>query len=170
MSVTKKTFLIWWIGGLLAFAAAIVLHNPLIIEAVPEGILDHQAAPDAAAVNTIHAAWKDAGVFEQARLAMFGDLVFIQIYAFGALLGGLYYARKSDFLVGSVGKLIVLAAVVFFLTDNAETISQLIQHSQDEGSDRLAMIASTCQGPKVVTFMTTFLGLIVALILERFRR
>ena len=58
MKVTKRTAIIWWVSGLIAFAITIYLGSPLAIEAVPGGILDHQQATDAAAVNAIQSAWQ----------------------------------------------------------------------------------------------------------------
>ena len=93
---SKKAFLIWWLGGLAIFALSIAIHSPLAIEAVPKGILDHQAAPDAASVNAIQQAWQEAGQIGQARLAMISDLIFIGVYGVGAVLGGVFYARSLN--------------------------------------------------------------------------
>ena len=86
--LSKESYLIWWLGGLAIFAVSLMIHAPLAIEAVPGGILDHQAASDAGEVDRIQTAWRDAGLMTQARLAMASDLVFILVYSFGALRAG----------------------------------------------------------------------------------
>ena len=48
--ISKDYYMVWWLGGLAIFAISIMIHAPLAIEAVPGGILDHQAAANAAAV------------------------------------------------------------------------------------------------------------------------
>ncbi len=169
MMVTKRSFLMWWIGGLVAFAGAIVLHAPLIIDSVPGGILDHQAAPDAAAVDAIHAGWKEAGVFGQATWAIISDLIFIVIYSYGAFLGGRYFLSKPDKVLRNLGGIIAFAAIVFLVSDLGETTSQLIEVLGDAGSDTLAMIASTLQGPKSISFVVSFLCIAIALVLEPLR-
>jgi uncharacterized membrane protein len=169
MMVTKRSFLIWWIGGLVAFAGAIALHAPLITDAVPGGIIDHQAAPDAATVDAIHAGWKEAGVFGQATWAIISDLIFIVIYGYGAFLGGRYFLSKPDTLLRGLGWIVAIAAIIFLISDLGETGSQLIEVLNDAGSETLAMIASTLQGPKSVSFVVSFLGIAIALVLEPFR-
>ncbi len=169
MMVSKRSFLMWWIGGLVAFAGAIALHAPLNIDAVPGGILDHQAAPDAATVDAIHTGWKDAGVFGQAMWAMISDLIFIVIYSYGAYLGGRYFLSKPDNLLRGLGWIVAIAAIIFLISDLGETGSQLIEVLNDAGSDTLALIASTLQGPKSVSFVVSFLCIAVALMLEPLR-
>ncbi len=168
--ISKKTFVLWWICGLVAFAISIYLHNPLNIDGVPGGILDHQAAPDAQAVNAIHDAWKSAGVFNQVALAMISDLIFIQIYSLGAILGGMYFRSRPGAALRVIGGFVLAAGVIFYVTDVVETGSQLTQVIQDAGSDNLAYVASTMQPIKTFTFLVTFFGIIAALLVERFKR
>ena len=164
--VQRKTFLTTWIGGLIAFAIVIAVGLPLGITAVPGGILDHQAAGSAATVNTIHAAWKEAGVFGTARTAMIGDLIFIGIYGVGSVLGGLYFRNTIGGSLRTMGTLILAAGVVFVFTDYGETISQLVQVLNDGGSDTLAGIAATLRPFKIVAWLITFFGISVALLIE----
>ncbi|MXO90503.1 hypothetical protein [Pontixanthobacter aquaemixtae] len=164
--VQRKTFLMWWIGGLIAFAIVIAMSLPLGITEVPGGIADHQAAGDAATVNAIHAAWTEAGVMEQARYSMIGDLVFIGIYGIGATLGGLYYRAAGTGFLRHLGTVIAIAGAVFLLTDYGETIAQFIQASANAGSDELAGFAATVRPPKMIAFMVSFLGVLLALALE----
>ncbi len=168
MTVTKRTFLIWFFGGLAAFAVAIVLHIPLVIESVPGGIAEHQSAPDAETVDRIHAAWQSAGVYTQAHWAMIADLIFIGIYGVGCVLGGLYYRTKPQGALLALGWISLLSGVVFLLTDYGETIAQFIQLVQQQGSDSLAEFASTLRPIKMATWTSAFLAIIAALIFERF--
>ncbi len=166
--VGKKAFLIGWLGGLAVFAVSLTFHAPLAIDAVPGGILDHQAAPDAASVDAIQQAWETAGLTSQARLAMITDLIFIGIYGVGAALGGLYFRARDGWLLKALGLITLAAALVFLVTDYVETILQFIQLMRFEGSDTLAGIASKMGPAKVVTFLVALFGPILALILERF--
>ncbi len=166
--VQRKTFLAWWIGGLVVFAAIIVLGMPLGIEDVPGGILDHQAAGTAANVNAIHNAWAAAGLMETARNAMIGDLVFIGIYGIGSVLGGLYFRSVGSGWLKHLGTLVALSGVVFLFTDYGETIAQLLQLLANEGSDGLAGFAATLRPIKIVAWVATFVGVIVAMVLQRF--
>ena len=170
MTVSKRTFLIFWIGGLVIFAGSLVLHAPLAIEAVPGGILDHQGAPHAVAVDAIQRAWRDAGLLETAKTAMISDLVFIGIYGLGAALGGLYFrasgrALGKDGLTG-LGVAILAAGVVFLVTDYAETITQLIQLTRFAGNDAMAGFASSMGVPKALSFLFSFFAVPVALVWE----
>ncbi len=168
MTVAKRTFLIWFLGGLAAFVVAIVLHVPLVVDGVPGGIADHQSAPDAAAVDAIHAAWQAAGVYAQARWAMVSDLIFIGIYGVGCVLGGLYYRAKSTIVLRLLGWIALFSGGVFLLTDYGETIAQFIQLVEQRGSDDLAQFASTLRPIKMVTWTSAFLAIIAALIVERY--
>ena len=168
MTVSKRAFLIWFLGGLGAFAVAIILHIPLAIDSVPGGIADHQSAPDAATVDRIHAAWLSAEVYAQAHWAMIADLIFIGIYGMGCVLGGLYYRANSMAALRILGWVALASGVVFLLTDYGETIAQFIQLVQQRGSDSLAAFASTLRPIKMATWSSAFLVIVAALIIERF--
>ncbi len=162
-----RAFLWTWIGGLVLFALVIALGLPLGITAVPGGILDHQAAGTAAEIDRIQRAWAEAGLLEQARLAMIGDLVFIGVYGVGSLLGGLYFNRVGSGGLKTLGRLIALAGVVFLITDYAETICQFIQLSRMAGDDTLAEIAATARPTKILAWLISFFGMLLALALTR---
>lgn len=166
----RKKFLVWWIGGLLAFAIVLFLHFPLITEAVPGGIGEHQTAPDAATVNAIQSAWVDAGVIGDAKIAMMGDLIFIAIYGIGSVLGGLYFRAVGTGMMRHIGTFVLICGVVFLLSDYGETIAQFIQLTRGEGSDSLAHIASTLRPIKMAAWLGTFFGIIAAFIIRRFVR
>lgn len=168
MMVSKRAFLIWWLGGLAIFAVSLVLHSPLAIDAVPGGILDHQAAPDAATVNAIQSAWQDAGLIGQARLAMISDLIFIGVYGLGCLFGGLYYRASGSGALVTMGWIALAMGAVFLVTDYVETALQFVQLVQLEGSDTLAGIASSVGPLKVLSFLVAAAVLAVALVWERF--
>lgn len=150
------------------FAGALVLHAPLAIEAVPGGILDHQAAPDADAVDRIQSAWDSAGLIQQAQMAMIADSVFIGVYGIGCVLGGLYFLRSGLVILKGLGLLILIAGLVFLGSDYGETIAQLIQLISLRGDNGLAWLASTLQPIKVVSWIVTFLTILMALIWERY--
>jgi len=166
--VSKKTFLIWWLGGLAAFAVSTTIHSGLAIAAVPGGILDHQAAPDAASVDAIQNAWEAAGLYGRARLAMITDLIFIGIYGVGCVLGGLYYRAQSGRVLALLGWVAAAMGVVFLFTDYVETILQFIQLLSFEGSDAMAGITSLMGPSKVASFLVAAGALLIALIWERF--
>lgn len=163
----RKKFLVWWGGGLLSFAIVLFLHFPLITDAVPGGIGEHQAAPDAATVNAIQSAWAEAGVIGDAKIAMIGDLIFIGIYGIGCVLGGLYFRAFGTGIVRHIGTFVLICGIVFLLTDYGETIAQFIQLTNGEGSDSLANFASTLRPIKMAVWIGTFIGIIAALIIER---
>ena len=167
MIVSKRTFLIWWLAGLAAFAFTLVLHIPLTIDAVPGGIGDHQRAPDAATVNAIHAGWQAAGVYGQAHWAMATDLIFIGIFGIGCVLAGLHYRVKQPAMLRALGWIALASGVVFLLTDYGETIAQFIQLLQNRGSDGLAQFASTLRPIKMVSWIGGFLSVLAALITDR---
>ena len=168
MTVSKRSFLIWWIGGLLAFAAALALHIPLITEGVPGGIVDHQAAPDASTVNAIQHSWRMDGLWGHAVIAMVSDLVFIGIYGTGCVLGGLYYRSKPGSLLRTLGWAALVSGIVFLFTDYGETIAQFVQLLQFAGDDRLAGLASSLRPLKMLTWSLAFLALLAALLADRF--
>lgn len=168
MSVSKRSFLTWFSGGLAAFAVAIYLHLPLAVEGVPEGMAAHQRAPDAATIDAIHAAWKSAGVYGAARTAMISDLIFIGIYGIGCVLGGLYYRSKAGGIQRIMGWVALVSGVVFIVTDYGETVAQFIQLSRGAGDDQLAGLASTLRPFKMASWIGAFLALVAALLIERF--
>ncbi len=167
MIISKRAFLTWWIGGLVAFAIVIFLHLPLAVEGVPGGIAEHQSAPDAATVDAIHAAWLEAGVYDQARWAMIADLVFIGIYGVGCVLGGLYFRTLAKPLLRALGWVAVAAGIAFLLTDYGETIAQLIQVTAGAGDDGLAQFASTLRPIKMASFIAAFLSIVAGLVVGR---
>jgi hypothetical protein len=63
--------------------------------------------------------------------------------------------------------LIMVAALLFCVTDYAETISQFVQAMQYKGSDLLAGIAATARPIKSLAWVITFVGLLAALLLRR---
>lgn len=168
MTISKRTAMTWWIGGLIAFGVTINLGLPLAIDAVPGGILDHQAAPDAKTVNAIQNAWQDADVIEQARAAMIADLVFIGIFGIGCVLAGLHYKHSRLGALRLLGRTALVAGIVFLATDYGETISQFIQVTRMQGSDQLANIASTVRPIKVGAWIIAFLSVLIALLADRF--
>ncbi|NVE93823.1 hypothetical protein [Altererythrobacter lutimaris] len=165
--ISKRSFLYWWIGGLIAFAITLYLHTPLVVEGVPGGILDHQAAPDAATVDAIQGAWREYGVMDQARIAMISDLIFIGIYGIGCVLGGLYFRRLSSVFVRALGWVALAGGVAFLITDYGETVSQLIQLTQGAGDDTLAGIASGLRPIKIASFIAAFVAILAGLIAAR---
>ena len=165
--LSKESYLIWWLGGLAIFAVSLMIHAPLAIEAVPGGILDHQAASDAGEVDRIQTAWRDAGLMTQARLAMASDLVFILVYSFGALRAGQYFRAKPSPALKALGWTAIIAASMFFVTDFAETLLQFYQAIRMEGSDMLSFIASSMGPAKVVSFLVSFGVIVIALIAQR---
>ncbi len=63
--MTRTKVLLYWLIGLASFAMTLALHTPLILTAVPGGMLDHQAAGTAAEVDRIQAAWRSGGCFKR---------------------------------------------------------------------------------------------------------
>ncbi|MHA7818577.1 MAG: hypothetical protein ACX930_02895 [Erythrobacter sp.] len=168
MTPSKRTALIWWIGGLVAFGIVISLHIPLSIDAVPGGMLEHQRAPDADTVDAIQRAWQLAGVSDEAAVAMISDLVFIGIYGVGCVLAGLYFRSSEQVVLRALGWTALASGVVFLATDYGETIAQFIQLMRMQGDDRLAGFASSLGPAKVTSWIGGFLAVILALIAERF--
>lgn len=168
MTLSKKTFLAWWLSGLAIFALSIFLHSPLAIAGVSEGILDHQGAGSAARVEQIQQLWADAGLLTTARLAMQSDLIFIGVYGIGAVLAGAYYRASDARLLRVTGWVLALSGVVFLASDYLETLLQLVQLNRFEGDDRLAAIAAACGPYKVASFLVSFALVLIALAAERF--
>ena len=165
--ISKDYYMVWWLGGLAIFAISIMIHAPLAIEAVPGGILDHQAAANAASVDAIQTAWREAGLLGQAQAAMFSDLVFILVYSFGALNAGRYFRAKPNRGLSALGWVAIAAASVFFFTDFTETLLQVFQLLRLEGSDTLAFIASAMGPAKVASFLASVGVIVIALIWDR---
>lgn len=163
-----RSFLWFWIGGLVLFAIVIILSLPLGIAAVPGGIGDHQAAGSAAEVNRIHNAWANAGLLSQARVAMIGDLVFIGVYGVGSLLGGLWLRKTGSGAARLGGVIIALAAAIFLVTDYTETIAEFIQLTRYTGDEGLASLAAAVRPAKMLAWLVTFFGISAALLVRRF--
>jgi len=163
-----RKFAIFWPLGLVVFAIVVMVSLPLNIEDVPGGILDHQTAGNAAAVDAIHGAWKQAGVFGTASTAMIGDLIFIGLYGFGCYHDGRAIMERGQGMVRPIGIVVVAAALVFTASDYGETICQFMQVQNDAGSDRLAGIAAFLQPVKSICFMIASIGVILGMLLTRF--
>lgn len=160
----RRAFLWFWVGGLVLFAIVIALGMPLVLTEVPGGILDHQAAGTAAEVDRIQAAWRSAGLWNQAAIAMAGDLVFIGVYGVGCVLGGRYFRREASGWLRHCGSVALIIGIVFFATDYAETISQFIQLMSFEGDDGLAGLAATVRPIKVASWIVATLAILAALL------
>ena len=168
---TERKFWIFWLGGLAIFALARIPHAPLAIPEVPGGILDHQAAGSAQAVDRIQSAWRAAGLRDTAIFAMCHDLVFIGIYGLGSFWGGRMFAQQMDrALLVRIGQVVAIAAIVFLITDYVETGLQLVQLLRDSGSDWMAGTAAIMQPVKIVAFLVTFFGILAGLGIRRFSR
>lgn len=162
-----QRFVSLWSAGLALFAFVIWLSMPLAIDAVPGGILDHQAAGSAADVDRIQQAWVAAGLAERAQMAMLGDLVFIVFYGLGAWYGGLWFAQDSRPKLRRLGWLLAGTALVFLATDLTETLAQLVQLARGQGSDGLSGLAATVRPVKMVAWLVTFFGVIAGLVVRR---
>lgn len=163
---TEKADLRIWLLGLLAFAVVIALGATLEAD-TPYGIVDHQSAGTAAQVDTIQNAWNEAGLRWLAMAAMVGDLIFIGIYSLGAWRAGRSFARIGNFAVALIGHQIAIAAMIFCFTDYVETGLQFAQLARDQGIDWMAGIAAFMQSIKIVAWVATFLGVIIALVVRR---
>ena len=166
-----KIFWIFWLGGLSIFAGLVVTGSALITEVAPSGILDHQTAGSAAAVNAIQESWAAAGLTDRAKWSMTGDLVFIGLYAIGGIIGGrLIWQDARSPSLKKLGLICVVIYFVFGLSDYVETISQITQLLQGEGSDLLAGIAAIANPVKSVTWIAGTIAMITALIWFRSER
>lgn len=168
--MSRRLFLGWWLGGIGLFVVSGFMHAPLAMDAVPGGILDHQAAPDAASVDAIQRAWAEGGQLLQARLAMITDLIFIAVYSAGCVLGGLFYRAQASLVRAVLAEMALVAGALFFVTDMAETIAQLIQLVQFAGNDELAGLASNLGPAKKASFVISLALLAMALLHERLFR
>lgn len=163
----NKVELRGWLVGLAVFAVVVAM-GIWLRQTSSFGIVDHQIAGSAAQVDTIQAAWRADGVRTLAILAMLGDLVFIGIYSWGSWIAGRSFMAAGGGLVRLIGLIVAAAAVVFFLTDYCETILQFIQLVRERGSDWMAATAATVQPIKVVAWIVTFVGVLLALVVHRF--
>jgi len=166
-TLLERRFWRFWLAGILLLALQIVLNMWLMNDVSPLGISDHQAAGTAARVDAIQAGWVQSGVMGLALFSMAIDMLFIGVYSWGAFAGGRFFARENGGYVARLGKVIMFAAVGFFLTDYAETISQFIQAATGGGSDVLAQIAASVRPVKSILFLVTFFGLLTALGIRR---
>jgi hypothetical protein len=169
-SILEKRFWRYWLGGLLLLAIMIAMNPWFSNDVSPWGIRDHQSAATAMRVDAIQGAWQVAGVMNLARFGMAMDLVYIAIYSFGAWCGGKLFAASSAPMLRRLGWVIAVAAIVLGIADYVETICQFVQAMTFKGSDTLAGIAATAQPIKSTAFLTTFVGLLVALLLRRIAR
>ena len=163
-----RAYLWWWLTGLAAFAIAIFLHSPLAIEAVPGGILDHQSAGTAEAVNAIQASWVEAGVYQRAVIAMASDIIFILIYGLGCVMAGQHFRSEGAGPVRVLGWVAMLGGVVFLVSDLGETASQMVQLTTLKGDDTLATLASGLRPIKVNAFIASTLAVLAGLVMQRF--
>lgn len=154
--ITRRRFLILWIGGLVAFGVAIFLHLPLAIETVPSGITAHQTAGTGARVDYIQTRWSQAGVLRDAFSAMISDIAFILLYGFGSLAGGFYFLRHGDGLQHIIGWGLIVSSAIFLAADMTETVLQLQQLVAGKGDDTKAAIAAAMQYPKLVSWIACF--------------
>ncbi|MEM6475711.1 MAG: hypothetical protein AAF687_06045 [Pseudomonadota bacterium] len=169
MSISKRTAIMWWTGGLIAFAIVLYVHVPLATSGVPGGIADHQSAPDAATVNAIQQSWQADGLRQTAVIAMISDLLFIGIFGVGCVLAGMHYRARDAAALRGLGWGAFVCGLVFLVTDYGETISQLVQLVQNSGDDGLSAFASTMRPIKMLSWIGGFLTVIAALVLDRLK-
>ncbi|WP_417321417.1 hypothetical protein [Erythrobacter aureus] len=163
-----KPNLRWWLWGLVAFAIVIVLSMAVMHpESVTLGIAEHQAAGSAARVDEIQGQWREGGVRTLAIIAMLGDLVFIGIYGWGSWLAGRSFMAMRG-AARMLGMLIAISAITFLVTDYTETILQVVQLLSEQGSDWMAAVAATARPVKIVAWIATFGGVLMALAIRRF--
>lgn len=160
-----RNFWIFWLSGLTIFIGLVATGGSLFTEVAPGGILDHQSAGSAERVNAIQQSWAAAGLLNVAKWAMIGDLIFIGLYMSGGIIGGrlLWHEAHSPSLK-KLGLFMVLIYFLFGLFDYVETVSQIAQLLQQQGSDLLSGIAATARPPKIITWIIGTIGMIAALI------
>ncbi len=158
--MTRKKAFLFWLSGVIVFIITLALHAPLILTAVPGGILDHQAGGTGAEITRIQAAWRAAGVGDQAIVAMSADLAFIVIYSAMSIIAGRYLLGGERAAIKRTGLIVIAAAAVFFVTDIIETSAQLIQLLNGNGSDGLAGLAAAVRPIKIAAWIVTFVGVI----------
>ena len=169
-SLLEKRFWRYWLGGLLILAIMIAMNPWFANEVSPWGIRDHQSAATALRIDAIQAAWQAAGVMNLARFGIALDLVYIGVYSFGAYCGGRLFAQSEKLSLRRLGWVIMAAALVVGVADYVETTCQFVQAMTFKGSDLLAGIAATAQPIKSTAFLTSFFGLLAALLLRRMAR
>jgi len=160
-----RNFWIFWGGGLALFAWLVASGGMLETAVAPNGILDHQSAATAERVDAIQWSWAEAGLLDLARWGMIVDLVFITFYMSGGIIGGrLIWQQAKSPTLKKVGLLCVVSYFLFGLTDYIETISQLVQLLQNQGSDILAGTAAWAMPVKVVAWIVGTIAILIALI------
>ncbi len=169
-TLLEKRFWRYWLGGLLILAIMIAMNPWFSNEVSPWGIRDHQSAGTALRIDAIQAAWQAAGVMNLARFGIALDLVYIGVYSFGAYCGGRLFAQSEKLSLRRLGWVIISAALIVCVADYVETLSQFVQAMTFKGSDLLAGIAATAQPIKSTAFLTSFFGLLAALLLRRMAR
>ncbi|WP_417611808.1 hypothetical protein [Parasphingorhabdus sp.] len=160
-----RNFWIFWGGGLALFAYLILSGGALETAVAPNGILDHQSAATAARVNAIQQSWDEAGVLNLARWGMILDLVFITLYMSGGIIGGrLIWQWARSPALKKLGLLSVLVYFLFGLSDYVETICQLVQLVNEQGSDWLAGTAAIARPVKIIAWIIGTVVMMVALV------
>ena len=162
----KRPYTLFWLG-IAAFVVVALLAMPLTITAVPGGLGDHQAALTGADVDRIQNAWRTAGVEGMARATMIADLIFIGIFAIGAFLAGRHLWRLGSGFVRWCGLAAMVGAVIFGVTDYAETISETVELFRFAGDDTLAGIASTARPIKMVAFFVALVPVLIGMLVRR---
>ncbi|MEH6756745.1 MAG: hypothetical protein V7676_04450 [Parasphingorhabdus sp.] len=160
-----RNFWIFWLGGLAVFIGMVLTSGPLITDVAPAGILDHQSAGTAERVNAIQQSWATAGLMGYAKWSMIADLVFIGLYMSGGILGGrLIWQEALSPSLKKLGLFMVLIYFLFGLFDYVETLSQITQLLDQQGSDLLSGIAAFVKPPKTVVWVIGTVGMITALV------
>lgn len=160
-----RNFWIFWGGGLALFICLILSGGVLETIVAPDGILDHQSAATADRVNAIQQSWADAGVLDIARWGMIADLVFITLYMSGGIIGGrLIWQRAVSPTLKKIGLLCVLSYFIFGVTDYVETVCQLVQLVNEQGSDILAGTAALARPAKIISWIVGTVAMIGALV------
>jgi len=166
-NIAAQNFMRFWLAGLSLAVLLAVSNFVLMIEASPFGILDHQSAGTATKVDAIQNGWQQAGLLGFAKLSMAVDLIFIGVYFFGAVCGGVLMRADDRIAVKRVGALVIIGAVIFCVTDYIETILQMIQLFAMQGSDHLAKIAASQGTIKVSGMLMTLAGLVGKIIYDK---
>lgn len=163
--ISWRNFWIFWLGGLAVFLFNVATSAPLMTDIAPTGILDHQSAGTAERVDAIQQSWAAAGQMNYAKWSMITDLVFINLYTIGGIIGGrLLWQEAQSPSLKKLGLFMVLTYFLFGVFDYVETLSQITQVLQEQGSDTLAGIAAFARSPKIATWVIGTVGMIVALI------
>lgn len=169
LQLALNNFKRFWIGGIIILILLILLNPLLVTDASPLGIADHQAAGSAYNVNAIQNAWVMVGVIHWAKLAMIVDLLFISTYSFGAMCGGILLRHDKRRFISRVGSLVIASSIIFFVTDYAETIAQVIQLFEMQGSDSLANLAASVGPAKNISFLITLFAVLGIIIWDKFK-